>query len=92
MTDYTLNDALMEVLSSFEGTSNDKQMQFLEGVLGTSGAGSLNDYWLQYCQLNGTTDGTTQEQIYQFMKASLGATEGTYNDIQHQFWESLIPP
>lgn len=91
MTDYTLNDSLMAALAALEGTSSDKLMQFFEAALGTSGTGSLDDYWLQYCQLNGTTEGTTQEQIFQFMRAVVGSSDGTYNDIQHQFWESLIP-
>lgn len=92
MTDYTLNDALMAAFAAFEGTSNDKQMQFFLATFPGSEGATLDDYWLQYCELNGFVEGSTQDRKYAFMKAALGGAEGAYNDIQRQFWISTIPP
>jgi len=89
MTDYTLNDALIAAFAAFEGTSNDRQMAAFDALIAGS---TLDDRWLQYCELSGISAGSTQDRKFALMKAAVGATEGTYNDIQRQFWISLVPP
>jgi hypothetical protein len=87
----TLNDGVMSKLSAYQGTANDKQMQFLQAVVIAAAPGdTLDDLWTKYMIQGGysVAGGTLQEQITRFMNAAVGMPVGltTYNDIQTAYW------
>ena len=92
----TLNDAVMSALEAVPGTNNEKQMVFLRALLGGQNPpddATLDDLWALVVDLiNPSATGTLQEKKCAIMRSELGDPEGTYNEIEKDWWESQIPP
>jgi len=87
----TLNDGVIETLSGYAGTSNDRIMAWLRSKISPSAptTATLNDLWNLYTTQLGYTSGSLDERIRAFMLNSVGGIFpglSTYNDIQNAYW------
>lgn len=92
--ELTLNDAVMSALASFDGTNNDKQVASLQALLdghNPPADATLDDLWrLVVDVVNPDGAGTLQERKCAIFRAALGDIEGTYNEIERQWWVARI--